>query len=167
MQKELREKAITSRKQVMEEIAVRSSRLIEKYRNTGSKTAEFAIRGNQPETTREIFSSPERKTIVTDKELIDQQSKLDSIKTKIKELKQEEMSRVSHEFITNDYERKFGISQKVVVAALIGEDIAKLEYERQLKDKVDYMRRHANQTTFRFGGLSSKSSLVSKPMTVL
>ena len=70
-----------------------------------------------------------------DSELQELEEKMEKNRTLIKDLKQNEMNRISREFIANNYEKRFGVPQKTVILALIGENGSKTEFERQIKIK--------------------------------
>ncbi len=95
-----------------------------------------------------------------DAEIAALENELESARARMHELRQAELARVSREFIINDYEKKYSISQKQFVAALIGEVSAKGEMERQLKDKEEYNKKQEKHFIFRFG---SKASLAGVP----
>ena len=57
----------------------------------------------------------------------------------INHMHKKELQRINSEFLMNDYERRFNITQEEVLSALIGEDLTPIEYHRQLREqKVTY-----------------------------
>lgn len=61
--------------------------------------------------------------------------KIENCKTKMEELKKNELERLSHEFFYNDYQRRFNATLTEVVSTLFGEEIAYFEqgkfYQRE------------------------------------
>jgi hypothetical protein len=55
----------------------------------------------------------------------------DKIKREIASAKNEELERISKEFLMKDYERRFSISIDQVISALIGEDQTAAEFAHQ------------------------------------
>ena len=61
----------------------------------------------------------------------------DSIKKELNVLKDRQLARMCTEFLVNDYERRFLVSQKKLFSALVGEDqahheISRLKYEHKV-----------------------------------
>jgi hypothetical protein len=108
------------------------------------------------ETSREVSGLPAIPTKTEggqgeEREIFELERELKEVRRCIKELKQREMARVSREYIENAYEQQHGVEQKIVIAALIGEEGARFELERQLQEKQQYRRHQANRSTFHFG----------------
>ena len=66
---------------------------------------------------------------IVDEELLLLMSKIgeyekiyDNCKKEIITQKRVELSRISKEFLTNDFERRYGVTQDIVVSAICGED---------------------------------------------
>ncbi len=86
-----------------------------------------------------------------DKEVKELERRVDRARVCVRELKQKEMRRVSREFIENAYGRQFGVSQRDVVASLIGEEDLRQELDRQAKDLEVHRKHQAEHATFHFG----------------
>jgi hypothetical protein len=56
------------------------------------------------------------------------------------QMKRKEMDRINKEFYMNNYERRFAVSQKNVISALIGEDNTINEYSRQRREYKKYRK---------------------------
>ena len=56
-------------------------------------------------------------------------------KKEIQTKKRIELSRVSKEFLTNDFERRYNVTQDVVVSAICGEDNMNQELSRLLREQ--------------------------------
>ena len=50
-------------------------------------------------------------------------------------MKTNELKRINKEFLTNDYKRRFNISQETIISAIIGENLASTELIRQLREQ--------------------------------
>jgi hypothetical protein len=50
-------------------------------------------------------------------------------------IKRDELDRIAKEFLTNEYERRFNVSKKTVVSAIVGEDNANFEIARQTREE--------------------------------
>ena len=62
------------------------------------------------------------------------------LKEKAEKLMKNELDRVCKSFYLYDYGAKYNIDQKTVISALIGEDGARSEYNRQKKKEKDYFK---------------------------
>lgn len=69
-----------------------------------------------------------------------EKEKNDLIK-EMRKLKENEMTRVTKEYIDNNYEKRFNVSQNEVISALIGEDNKDKEYYKQSVLKKEYMKK--------------------------
>lgn len=83
----------------------------------------------------------EKKKIV-DEELLMLMSKIteyekvySTCKKEIQLQKRAELSRISKEFLTNDFERRYGVTQDVVVSAICGEDNMNQELSRVMREQ--------------------------------
>lgn len=56
-------------------------------------------------------------------------------KKEIQTKKREELSRISKEFLTNDFERRYNVSQDIVVSAICGEDNLNQELSRLIREQ--------------------------------
>ena len=62
-------------------------------------------------------------------------------KLEIENQKKKEINRINKEFLTNDYQRRFNVSQHALVSAIYGEDNMSREYARMIREqkvKVEY-----------------------------
>ncbi len=89
--------------------------------------------------------------IVDDKEIILLEQQLECCKKQMKDIKQAEMSRISRTYAEPSHGHLHGVTQKVLISALVGDDDTKLEFDRQQQDRQDYLRNQANRATFHFG----------------
>lgn len=76
-------------------------------------------------------TSLDEETIVSIKfiNMIEKQS--EKLRKEINQMKNDELERVSKEFLMNDYERRFSITLDQVISALIGEDQTATEFAHQ------------------------------------
>jgi hypothetical protein len=84
---------------------------------------------------------------ILDEELLMLMSKItenekiyENFKKEIITQKRIELSRISKEFLTNDFERRYNVSQDILVSAICGEDnmnqeLSKVLREQKVKDK--------------------------------
>ncbi len=70
-------------------------------------------------------------TIVSLKFITMLEKQADKIRKEINHLKNEELERISKEFLMNDYERRFCITLDQVISAIIGEDQTATEFAHQ------------------------------------
>jgi len=56
-------------------------------------------------------------------------------KAEINKQKINELNRVNKEFLTNDYKRRYGANQQVLVSAICGEDNMTQEYSRIMREQ--------------------------------
>ncbi len=87
----------------------------------------------------------------TDATIARLEEELETLRAGMREAKQAEMTRISREFIAKNYEQRFGVSRRRVIAALIGEEGACFENGRQLKERDEYIRENMRRSTFYFG----------------
>ena len=64
----------------------------------------------------------------------------EKIEKEIDTMKQNEMVRITKEFVENDYEKRFQVSHDIIISALIGEDHKRNEFKRQQKVKKDHIK---------------------------
>jgi hypothetical protein len=63
------------------------------------------------------------------------ENNLKLIHKEIEEIKNKELKRISNEFLTNEYGRRFGVSEENVISAMIGEENAYEEYGKFIKEQ--------------------------------
>lgn len=56
-------------------------------------------------------------------------------KKNLQKIKRDELDRISKEFLTNEYERRFNVSKKTIVSAIVGEDNTDSEIIRQSREE--------------------------------
>jgi len=56
-------------------------------------------------------------------------------KAEINKQKTNELNRINKEFLTNDYNRRYGANQQVLVSAICGEDNMTQEYSRIMREQ--------------------------------
>jgi len=56
-------------------------------------------------------------------------------KAEITKQKINELNRINKEFLTNDYNRRYGVSQQILVSAICGEDNMSQEYSRMMREQ--------------------------------
>lgn len=70
----------------------------------------------------------------------DYENALKYYKTEIEKQKKREINRINKEFLTNDYQRRFNITQHTLVSAIYGEEKMSSEYSKLIRDqKVKYV----------------------------
>ena len=73
----------------------------------------------------------DEETIVSLKFINSIEKQADRLRREIVQLKNDELERISKEFLSNDYERRFSITLDQVISALIGEDQTANEFAHQ------------------------------------
>ena len=63
------------------------------------------------------------------------ESEYENKKREFNEFKRKELNRIAHEFLLNDYERRYNIKQEIMVSAITGEDKRNSEMLRQNKQQ--------------------------------
>lgn len=63
---------------------------------------------------------------------------IQKFKSEMDILKRNELDRLNKEFYRNNYQRRFGVSQEVVISAIVGEDFLLHELFREKKQQKDY-----------------------------
>lgn len=56
-------------------------------------------------------------------------------KSEIQTQKKRELNRISKEYLTNDYERRYNVPQETVISAICGEDNMNAEYSRLIREQ--------------------------------
>ena len=60
-------------------------------------------------------------------------------KSEIEKQKKQELNRMNKDFITNDYQRRFGVTLHTIVSAIYGEDSMSSQYHSMMREqKVNY-----------------------------
>jgi len=59
----------------------------------------------------------------------------ENCKSEIQISKKRELNRISKEYLTNDYERRYNISQETVISAICGEDNMNAEFSRLIREQ--------------------------------
>jgi hypothetical protein len=67
--------------------------------------------------------------------VVDYEKALNYYKTEIEIQKKREIKRINKEFLTNDYQRRYNISQHTLVSAIYGEEKMSSEYNKLLRDQ--------------------------------
>ena len=67
-------------------------------------------------------------------------TKIEKLEKEIRLMKEREMERITKEFMSNDYAKRFQISQEFVIGTLIGEDNKHAEMLRQQKRKKEILQ---------------------------
>jgi uncharacterized protein with von Willebrand factor type A (vWA) domain len=60
---------------------------------------------------------------------------LEIIHKEIEDIKNKELKRISNEFLTNEYGRRFGVSEENVISAMIGEENVYEEYGKFIREQ--------------------------------
>jgi hypothetical protein len=84
------------------------------------------------------------------------ESQLKNIQNLMMTMKKTELARVNKEFYTNDYERRYKVSQENMISALIGEDNTPNELSRQKRDQKKYFQQLENIRNYNILGASMK-----------
>ena len=74
--------------------------------------------------------------------------KINDLNNEIKEFKKKEVNRIIHEFIENDYEKRYNVIIDVVLSALLGDNNKENEIKRYLKAKKEYKNKIINLRFF-------------------
>jgi hypothetical protein len=82
------------------------------------------------------------------KNVTELENQLKNIKSSMESMKRNELARINKEYITNDYERRFKISQETLISALIGEDNTGHEYAKQKREQRKYYQSLQNIRTY-------------------
>jgi hypothetical protein len=77
-------------------------------------------------------------------------------------MKRKELERINKEFLTNQYERRFRISQDVVVSVIVGEDHVNSEMNRQNKEQKVFYEKLMMVRNFDIYGSRHKLNNMSK-----
>ncbi len=59
----------------------------------------------------------------------------DACKNEIQIYKKRELNRISKEYLTNDYERRYNVKQEIVISAICGEDNMNAEFSRLIREQ--------------------------------
>lgn len=74
-------------------------------------------------------------TVNSLKEIKEIQASINDLKLKMERLRSKELQRINKEFLINDYQRRFNVTQEEVISAIVGEDNTMKEYAKLLKDQ--------------------------------
>ena len=67
--------------------------------------------------------------------LVDYENALNFYKTDIEKQKKREITRINKEFLTNDYKRRYNITQHTLVSAIYGEEKMTSENSRMVREQ--------------------------------
>ena len=62
-------------------------------------------------------------------------SQAECLKNEVEQLKKSELARINKEFLLNDYARRYGITQEIIVTIISGEDHAREIFINQMKEQ--------------------------------
>jgi len=65
------------------------------------------------------------------------QNSINDLKLKLERLKSKELKRINKEFLSNNYQRRYNITQEEVISAIVGEDNTIKEYAKFVKDQKE------------------------------
>jgi hypothetical protein len=71
-----------------------------------------------------------------------------TLQNHMQEMRKRELDRLNKEFYSNDYERRFNVSQKDVISAIVGEDNFAKEYARQKREQKNYFKKIEGLRTY-------------------
>lgn len=83
----------------------------------------------------EKFSEIDEKSSFYYKSIQELDKKLVNKKEELQNLQEKELSRISKEYLVNDYMRRFKIDQQTLIAAIVGQDYAAREYINKLREQ--------------------------------
>jgi hypothetical protein len=67
--------------------------------------------------------------------IADYEKAFNFFKSEIEKEKKREINRINKEFLTNDYQRRYNITQHTLVSAIFGEDNMSFEYTRLMREQ--------------------------------
>jgi hypothetical protein len=82
-------------------------------------------------------SKIDENTINSFKAVKELQNSINDLKLKMESLKSKELKRINKEFLTNNYQRRYNITQEEVISAIVGEDNTIKEYAKFVKDQKE------------------------------
>ena len=104
------------------------------------------MRNPEKITLYEVEKVLQKNDQIIDQESLDLLGKIKLLDKTIKEFKEgmdarkkEELDRLNSEFFKNNYQRRFGVSQEIVISAIIGEDFMIHELFREKKKQKEYL----------------------------
>lgn len=80
-------------------------------------------------------TNKDQETLILMSKVVDYEKALNYYKTEIEIQKKREIKRINKEFLTNDYQRRYNISQHTLVSAIYGEEKMSSEYTKLLRDQ--------------------------------
>jgi hypothetical protein len=63
------------------------------------------------------------------------QALYDKSRKELSQMKRNELNRIGREFLLNDYERRYKVSQNIIISAITGEDNTSTELARQNREQ--------------------------------
>lgn len=76
------------------------------------------------------------------------EGQLKNLFNNIQIMKRNELNRINKEFYTNDYERRFKVTQEIMISAIVGEDNSVNEMHRQRRDQRTYFQKLESIRTY-------------------
>lgn len=111
-----------------------------------NKKSSIIMRNPEKITLYEVEKVLQKNDQIIDQESLDLLGKIKLLDKTIKEFKEgmdarkkEELDRLNSEFFKNNYQRRFGVSQEIVISAIIGEDFMIHELFREKKKQKEYL----------------------------
>lgn len=80
-------------------------------------------------------TNKDQETLILMSKIADYEKAFDYYKSEIEKQKKKEINRINKEFLTNDYQRRYNISQHALVSAIYGEDNMSQEYSRMMREQ--------------------------------
>ena len=77
----------------------------------------------------------DQETLVLMGKIADYEKAFNFFKSEIEKEKKREINRINKEFLTNDYQRRYNITQHTLVSAIFGEDNMSFEYTRLMREQ--------------------------------
>lgn len=115
-------------------------------RRTKNKKSSIIMRNPEKITLLEVEKVLKKNDQIIDRESLDLLGKIklldktiQDFKEGMKAKKKEELDRINIEFFKNNYQRRFGVSQEMVISAIIGEDFMAHELFREKKKQKEYL----------------------------
>ena len=99
------------------------------------------------------------------KTVTDLETQLKNLQLFMINMKRNELSRVNKEFYTNDYERRYKVSQEIMISSLIGEDNTPNELSRQKRDQRKYFQQLESIRNYNIIGENMSKKKRSSSMT--
>ena len=113
-----------------------------------------------------LFNQEQINSFFSDKRFVDNLEKFvlftklrKELLNKIQNMKKTESKRIFVEFMKNNYQRKFQVTKKTVLAALLGEDNLSPEINAQTRQAKKYFETIKNIELYKTGGDTKKSNM--------